>query len=167
MSGSSHGGREHGYRFLLEDHARDWNRVPLPGVVLWHYTRKVLLTFLRHFCFLFQIFLQTTARAREKDWCRTRVKNTKNAEWCWAPWSAWARVSESLPPSLIHYLIKLPILSFPHTHTPLPIYNTRQRAFSCITPIQEKKLWKDFNDIKEKQTEAITQTDKDEAIASW
>ena len=48
----------------------------------------------------------------------------------------------SLPPSLIHYLIKLPILSFPHTHTPLPIYNTRQRAFSCITPIQEKKTLK-------------------------
>ena len=45
--------------------------------------------------------------------CRTRVKQ-KNAEWCWAPWSAWLVFLhfDTLP----H---QAPILSSP-THTPLP-----------------------------------------------
>ena len=109
------------------------------GIMALH-EKKSSLLLCGIFVFCSKFFYRPQRVRERKTGVAPEWKTQKNAEWCWAPWSAWARVSESasifdtLPHQAPHSFVS------PHTHTTPHLQHTPKSIFMHHTNSREKTL---------------------------
>ena len=128
---------------LLEGHNEKPSAITGCGIIAQR--EKVLLYFFAAFLFFVPIFTDHSA-------CESRIgvaPEWKNAEWCWAPWSAWVSESASIFDTLPHQAPHSFVSPHTHTYTTPHLQHTPKSIFMHTN--SREKFWKDFNVIKQRE----------------